>query len=55
VESGGVKEKLLGALSRSRRAEVEHELSTLGTPDPIEAQRIRERIIADVKERMGAK
>lgn len=55
VESGSVKEKLLGSLSRSRREEVEHELSTLGSPDPVEAQRIRDRIIADVKERMGAK
>lgn len=48
-----VKEKMLGALSRVRRQEVEHELSDLHAPDPIEVQRIRGRIVADVKQRMG--
>ena len=51
--SPAVKEKMLGALSRVRRQEVEHELSDLNPPDPIEVQRIRGRIVPDVKRRMG--
>lgn len=51
--SPAVKEKMLGALSRVRRQEVEHELSDLNPPDTIEVQRIRGRIVPDVKRRMG--
>lgn len=47
-----VRERVLASLSRARRDEVEHELSTPGQYDPIEVQRIRDKVVADVKETM---
>lgn len=51
---GDARQKVLAALSTRRRADVESELEGLGTVDPVEAQRLGQALIAQVRQLMLA-
>lgn len=52
LEDGPAKQKILGSLSRARRAEVDADLDGLPPADPVEAQQIGARLVKDVKAQM---
>lgn len=52
VEEESVKAKVLACLSRTKREEVENDLSGMGAVDPVEALHIGKALVAAVKERM---
>ena len=52
VDSDVVKQKLLGALSRTKREEVEQDMDSIPQVDPIEAQQIGSRMVGTVKKIM---
>lgn len=52
VDSDVVKQKLLAALSRSKREEVEQDIESLSQVDPVEAQQIGVRMVGAVKKIM---
>lgn len=52
VDSDVVKQKLLAALSRSKREEVEQDIESLSQVDPVEAQQIGARMVTTVKKIM---
>lgn len=55
LEDGPVRAKVLGALSRRRREEVESDLKDLGAVDPVEAQQLGKTLITELKTIMLAK
>ena len=52
VDEEIVKNKILACLSRAKREELESDLSTMKSVDPIEAQQIGKSIILDIKNKM---
>jgi CRP-like cAMP-binding protein len=52
VDSETVRQKILGALSRTKRQEVEHDMSTLTQVDPVEAQQIGASLVKTVRKLM---
>lgn len=54
VDSAVVKQKLLAALSRSRREEVEGDLADMGPVDPVEVQQLGNGLVREVRELMTA-
>jgi CRP-like cAMP-binding protein len=52
MEDENVKDKIMACLSRSKREELESEISTLNQVDPTEVQQIGKSIILSIKERM---
>lgn len=52
VEEGPVRAKVLGALSRRRREELDSDLKDLAAVDPVEAQQIGKALVAEVKSLM---
>ncbi len=52
IQEDNVKDKIMACLSRSKREELESEISTLNQVDPTEVQQIGKSIILSIKERM---
>jgi CRP-like cAMP-binding protein len=52
VEEGAVRDKVLNALSRRRREDLEGELKGMGAVDPMEAQQLAKTLIDEVKSLM---
>ena len=49
LEEGALRDKVLNALSRRRREEVESDLRTMAAADPMEVQQIGKALIDDLK------
>jgi CRP-like cAMP-binding protein len=52
IEDDNIKDKIMACLSRSKREELESEISTLNQVDPTDVQQIGKSIILSIKERM---
>jgi CRP-like cAMP-binding protein len=55
VDEAGVKDKILASLSRAKRAEVEHDMATMGQSDPVEVLQIGKSLVTAVREKMLAR
>ena len=55
VEDEALRQKLLACLSRSKRQEVEQDMTGMGAVDPVEVQQTGKALVAAVREKMLAK